>query len=92
MAQRFWPAKDPDAVRDFGIDWTGDLGDAAITSSTWTVVAGSVVIDGHGHDEGRTWLRLSGGVAGERCKLHNRIELSTGEVDEVTRPLTIRNK
>lgn len=37
--------KDPEDVKDYGIDWTKTLDGDAITSSDWSVVTGDVTID-----------------------------------------------
>lgn len=91
--ERLWrPWKDPDEARDYGIEWRGDIGAATIVSSTWTAVAGSVEIDGQSHDADRTWLRISGGAAGETCRLKNSVVLDNGEHAELTCILRIRHR
>jgi hypothetical protein len=90
MAFQKWPAeKDPDAIRDYGRDWSSDIGDQTISSSVWTVVEGAVIIDAQSHDDKSATVRLSGGTAGETCLLLNHIVLSDGQEDERTTSLKI---
>lgn len=74
--------KDPQDVRDYGIDWTDDIGDATIVGSTWTVAANddSEIVLGDGvFTDTTTAIRLSGGVAGTTARITNHVVLSNGE-------------
>lgn len=93
---RVWGPKDPDAIRDFGIDWTQDIGDETITGSTWLL-------------DGETWpgaadlekvassftgtnttIRLAGGVLGTTYLVTNHVVLSNGEEDDWSQKLKIK--
>ena len=79
-----WPLpKDPDDVCDYQFDWSLRLEDGeTIATSTFTVDAGSVVIDTDANPPaisgGLTTFWLSGGVDGESCVITNRIVTSEG--------------
>lgn len=94
-----WGPKDPDAIRDYGIDWTADIGANTIVTSTWLLndedwpdtgatlsnEAQSIKADGTG-----TIIRLGGGTLGESYKVTNRVVLSNGERDDKTEILKIK--
>lgn len=84
--------KDPDAVLDYRVDWSGALGEeVGIAGSGWAVApggAGAIAILADGIDGASAWVRLGGGTAGHVYELSNRVTLSDASVDE--RSLTIR--
>lgn len=85
-------AKDPHAVLDYSVDWTDALAEGeTMTVSEWRIEpeedGGPVVAGESGAGAVRT-ATLSGGVAGHRYRLSNRITTSAGRSDE--RSLTIR--
>jgi hypothetical protein len=74
--------KDPEAVLDYGRDWSPwlETGDT-ITSSEWSVPAElTVVADGHTGTITTVWL--SGGVRGIDYKITNKITTAQGRTDE----------
>ena len=90
-----WPAKDPDEVLDYSIDWgtnrlqTGET----IDTSDWSVIAGSVVIAGSpapSINGGTTTVWLTGGTDGDACELNNKITTSVGRTYEQLVRLRIR--
>lgn len=91
MSKTFDSPKDPDDIRDFGVDWTLDIGDNTITSSTWTVVSGDVVIETHSWSDTSTTVRLSGGSVGKQSLL-NRVVLSDDEQFDQTCILTVKER
>lgn len=92
MAEKWDQFKDPQEIRDFGIDWAPDLGIKTIATSAWTVVSGTVIIDSDDHDTTTTTVRLSGGTAGETCGLLNHVVLSDGQEYEQTGQLKIKER
>ncbi len=92
MAKTFDAPKDPDEIRDYGVNWSPDLGTKTIAGSTWSVVEGTVVIDVISNTTTTTTVRLSGGTLGETCSLLNRVTLSNGERLDQTCKLKIRAK
>ena len=90
MAKAFEQFKDPEEIRDFGINWAPGIGTKTITASTWSVVLGTVAIDDDDHDTTTTTVRLSAGTLGETCKLLNQVTLSDGEQYEQTVQLKVK--
>ncbi len=66
------PPKDPDATIKYGIDWSDYLGTEQILSSSW-IAEGAIVIESDSYDTTSTAVLLSGGTAGTRYKVTNRI-------------------
>jgi hypothetical protein len=87
-----WPAKDPNEVLDYDIDWNDRLEDGeTISTSTFTVASGSVEIDNDTDTAGVTTVWLSGGTEGEVCVILNRIETSAGRIYDQSVKLRIRS-
>lgn len=87
-----WDAKDPQAVRDYGVDWSRDLGTATISTSTWTVIAGTVTVVTSSRTTTTTTVRLAGGADGETAEVLNHIILNDGQEDEKTCRLKVRSQ
>ena len=92
-----WDVKDPDEVIDMDLKWTKSLTDAvgvadSITTSTWTVVVGTVDIDDDEFTPVITKVWLSGGTLGENCELLNRITTALGRTLDQTVYLKIRKR
>jgi hypothetical protein len=74
--------KDPDAVLDYGFDWSDWLESAeTIATSTWTVPAG-ITKDSDTKDNTTTTIWLSGGTEGASYKITNHIVTSEGREDD----------
>lgn len=94
-----WPTKDPNEVLDYDVNWGDDptygLGrlevGETISTSTFSVVEGTVVIDSSSHTTATATVWLSGGAAGERCKILNRIVTSAARTYDHTETLRIRD-
>lgn len=90
-----WPAKDPNEVLDYQLDWSDDtssrleVGESIVTS-TWVVVSGDVVIDSSSQASGVTTVWLSGGTDGMPCVLLNRVTTSNGRIYDYSVRLRIR--
>jgi hypothetical protein len=79
-------AKDPDSVKDYSVDWTDWLkqSDDSIASSQYFVDDDTLVIeDGDGHNDARTVVWLSGGVAGKKYRVTNRITTNSTPIARV---------
>lgn len=97
-----WPMKDPDEILDYQLDWADaesprlDLTTQpheTLTSSTYTVVEGDVVIDSHAFaPTGLTTVWLSGGTDGTLCEILNRVETSGGRTYDQSVRLRIRSR
>lgn len=86
--------KDPDAVRDYAMDWSEDIADDTITDAVWTIESGSVTIIQFNLDAAETTaiVRLAGGSPGETCRIKCHVTLSSGEEDEYTSDLVIAER
>lgn len=76
------PAKDPDATLKYGIDWSDYLGSETIVASEWLAQEGIVVVSDT-FDPTSTAVRLSGGTAGTRYKVTNRIRYTGAEGESI---------
>lgn len=84
--------KDPDAVKDYGIDWSQWLRfGESITASQWIIPDGLTSFD-EAFSESGTLVWVSGGTAGRTYPLTNRITTSEGRTDDRTIFLRITNR
>lgn len=82
--------KDPGADRSFPIDWTDALAEAdVINMSAWTVPSG-LTLAGQAISGKRTSVRLSGGTDNVDYLVVNRITLASGEIEERTIRIAVR--
>lgn len=92
-----WPAKDPDEVLDYELDWADTASPRLVTgetllTSTWSVVEGDVVIDSSNFaPSGLSTVWLSGGSAGQNTLL-NRVTTSGGRTYDQSVKLRVRSK
>lgn len=84
-----WPDKDPDAVLDYQIDWATWLSGDTISTSTWIVPAG-IVKDSDSFTTTATTIWLSGGTAGDRYNITNRIVTAGGRTNDSSVLLIVR--
>ena len=87
--------KDPDAVLDYGIDWsswmhTGDELKAG-TPAVWTVPTG-ITLSSQEQTTTRAIIWLSGGTAGLNYDLACKITTVGGRVDERTITIKVRQR
>lgn len=77
--------KDPDAVKDYVIDWETNYleTDDEIATSVWSVPSG-ITKDSDSNSTGTTTIWLSGGTAGSSYELVNRITTTGGRTDDRT--------
>lgn len=93
-----WPKKDPNEVLDYQLDWADEdsprLEDGeTLVSSDFSVVEGTVVIDSESFaPSGLATVWLSGGAAGEKCVILNRVTTSEGRTYDQSVNLRIRDK
>jgi hypothetical protein len=82
--------KDPNAVLDYEIDWSKwlPMGDTILTSE-W-LVADGIDMDSETNTNTTTTIWLSGGTAGQRYSLTNRITTTGGRTQD--RTIVIRVK
>jgi hypothetical protein len=99
MSFRKWPPKDPDAIKDYSINWAQDddgnpglyAGDE-LASSEWIVPAGITKTDESFTPEGLTTIWLSGGTDKASYTLTNRITTAGGRTDDRSVVLPIKQQ
>lgn len=89
-----WPAKDPNEVLDYRVDWTDRLLDGeTISTSDFTLASGDVMIDSEPSPvAGVATVWLSGGTEGTVSVLTNRITTSSARTYDQSARLRIRSK
>lgn len=98
MATKRWPAtKDPDEVKDFGLDWTDRLteGGDELASSEWSIlstvtVPPLVIQDGTQFTSQIATVWLTGGLAETDYELLNRVTTLGGRTYDQTVLLRVR--
>jgi len=88
----YWPAKYPDEVLDYKVDWADRLDGDTIASSVFSVVKGPGVIDSQSNDTTSATVWLSGGEARISATVKNHIVTSDGREMEVLVDLPIRSR
>ena len=84
--------KDPDAVLDYGFDWSDWLQtNETIVASSWTVDTGLTKTDSS-YSNTATTVWLSGGTAGEEYKAVNHIVTSDSREDDRTITIKVRQR
>lgn len=86
-----WPAKDPDEVLDYQLDWSARLGDDTITTSTWTATVG-MTLGTTTNTTKATTVWLSGGTLNANYDITNQIVTAGGRTMEQTVKLKVRAK
>lgn len=86
-----WPYKDPDEVLDYQIDWSERLNGDTIMSSTWIVPAG-ITKDRDSNTDDTSTIWLSGGEAGAKLSITNRIETAGGRTMDQSVGLVVKEK
>ena len=92
-----WGAKEPQGIRDYGINWFERLGGIAIIESTWKlngvewVITELEKIDSTFTDT-TTTVRVGGGTVGSDYLLTNHVKLANGEEDEQSAKLKIQER
>lgn len=90
MAGNRLPIKDPDAVKDYGVNWLAWLGSDTIATSVWSVPAGITEVSESETTTAST-IWLSGGSAGEDYELVNRITTAGGRTEDRTIVIPVRS-
>lgn len=83
------PAKEPNTKRDYGYDYSGELGTDTITASTWEADEG-LVLSGASFDATSTSVWIEGGENGQTLAARNRVTTTAGRTYERTLTLLIR--
>ncbi len=80
--------KDPDAILDYGFDWSLWLDTDTISTSTWIVPAG-LTKDSQTNTTTTTTVWLSGGADGVTYSIINRITTVAGRGDDRTMTIAV---
>lgn len=86
------PPKDPDSVLDYGFNWRRLLRGDTIAESSWAVSSSDLQIMDSSHDDKTTTVRLSGGIAGETYTVTNHIVMASGQEDDRSFTLQVRER
>jgi hypothetical protein len=84
-----WESKDPNEVKEYMFNWTGQLGTAVIATSLATVISGSVAITTQSFDTKFSKMTFAGGADNESCSIQIRITTDGGETLEAIEPLLV---
>lgn len=89
--------KDPNAIKDYSIDWSDWLVDDTILTSTWAVVAGDVAIaDDEDHlptkSETATVVWLSGGTLNTEAIITNHVTTNGDRAEDTSFRIQVRRK
>jgi len=81
--------KDPNAVLDYGFDWSDWLQSGEIISSSSWINPDSITINSNSHLDTSTVIWVSGGTAGKSYRLTNRIVTNNSPARTEDRTLLI---
>lgn len=97
MALILWPPKDPDSVVDYGLDWTPRLSGDTIADSEWIIEEAiieeeaSIEIESEEFSATAAMIWLSGGAAGEKHIITNRVTTVGGRIFDQSVQLRIKD-
>jgi len=81
MVEKCFP-KDPDAVLDFGIDWTEWLEDNELITVHAITAEVGITVDSNSETDGVVTIWLSGGTAGTAYNIACKITTDAGRTEE----------
>ncbi len=83
--------KDPNAVLEYTNNWADWLGVDTIATSAWTVPTG-ITKDSDSSSSTATTIWLSGGSAGTKYSLTNRITTAAGRTEDRTIRISVQER
>lgn len=83
--------KDPNAILDYQVDWSPWLGVDTITTSDWIVPTG-ITKQSETNTATTATIWLSGGTAGTKYQLTNRITTAGGRTDDRTITISVKER
>ena len=86
------PTKDPDSTIDYGANWAGHLREGEVIASSVWLVPAPLVSESESFTGTETKVLLSGGVAGTKYTVTNRVTTSLGMVDDRSMVIMVRDK
>lgn len=87
-----WPAKDPDEVLDYEVDWSDRIGTDTILTSVWTLSSADIVTSLNTYTSSNTTIWLSGGVNGSSYTLTNEIVTAGGRTMDQSVNINIKTR
>lgn len=93
MPQSF--IKDPDAKKDYAVDWSDWLDEDTISTSTWEADDDGITVEDDPAPANTgtvTTVWLSGGTVGERYEITNHIVTSAGREDDRTIEIRVQER
>ena len=88
----YWE-KDPDAVKDYTLDWSAWLNGDAIQSSAWVMPAGLTLNSSTNTTTSTTaWISGGASVLGTLVKVTNRITTAGGRTEDRSFELKIKEQ
>lgn len=82
--------KDPNSTITYYVDWTDFLGSDTIASSAWTVPAGLTQVGTETHTTHIAYVQVKDGVLGETYVLVNRVTTASGQIEDQSLPIYIK--
>jgi hypothetical protein len=89
-AKTFDDPHDPDAVEDYGLDWSARLGTDTIDASTWAITPSGLNQDSDDHDTTSTTIWVSGGTLNVTYSLTNHVTTAGGRQWDWTVKLKVK--
>ena len=84
--------KDPNAIEDFTIDWSDELGNDTISTSDWVDVDSGITVDSDSQTATQTVVWLSGGTVDVKYFMTNRITTVGGRTFDRTIAILVKEK
>lgn len=84
--------KDPDAVLDYGFDWSNWLGSDTILTSTWFITPTTLIEDASGSTTTTTTIWLSSGAVDVVYIVTNRIVTAGGRTEDRSFQLIVNER
>jgi hypothetical protein len=86
------PAKDPDSIIDYGVDWSNWLATGeTIVTSIWPDI-GDLVSESESNTTTATAIFISGGTLGATYTLTNRITTNQGRTEDRSMHIACQSK
>lgn len=76
-----WPAKDPAAIKDYGLDWTDWLAGDELTTSTWESEDDDLELSDDTLTTTTATVFIAGGQAGQNYTVINTVTTDGGRTD-----------
>jgi len=75
-----WPAKDPDELLDYSLNWVNALGTDTIVTSDWSINSADLIENHKTNTATATVIWLEGGGLNQQYVVTNTIETAGGRI------------